>query len=251
MGTVGMDSLRLRLRWRQYLVVIFAVIAAMHGTAEGSELGSALVEELRPEGAEMAFRVIAGFAMRSGATVLPNKSKPACENACLQEKECRSFSYRLKDKTCIWSTSSLTFDPDFMFASKTSQSENRMYRNFAGMSYRTQGWTIISGKDQGGCEAMCTNAKGCKAYSFRKRDKLCLLGPKGIVYSQDFNYYERRGLSYTPFPMLPPGAKFSCKGSLCGGPPPPPPVENPTENPAVKAMEGAEKARMKVAARDL
>merc|ERR1711981_130491 len=207
---------------------------------------------LRPTSEKKAFNEVEGFAMRSGATTHPNKSLPHCENLCLKEKECRSFSYRLKDKMCIISTSSLTFDPDFMFASKTGNSKNHMWRKFAGMSYRTQGWTIVAGLDHKGCEDICAKNKGCKAYSYRGKDKLCLLGPKGIVHSQDFNYYEKKGMPYKPFPLLPPGAKFKCTGSLCAKPAAGAADESdPTKNAAVKAMEGAEKARMKVAARDL
>merc|ERR1712093_324359 len=139
--------------------------------------------------------------MRAGATVLKGSSYQDCENACETEKKCRSFSYRVMDNTCIWSTASLTFDPDFMFAAEVEacrenmksglcEAQEKKYRVFAGMSYRTQGWTIIGGVSKSQCEAMCSKTNDCKAYSARAKDKLCLLGPKGITYSLDFNYYE-------------------------------------------------------------
>ena len=62
-----------------------------------------------------AYRPIPGFAMRSGATVIKQATKMQCEKKCTSEKDCRSFSYRMSDRTCIWSLSSLSFDPDFMF----------------------------------------------------------------------------------------------------------------------------------------
>jgi hypothetical protein len=102
---------------------------------------------------------------------------------------CRSFSYKKEDHTCIWSKASLTFDPDFMFAAKTTKvGAKRKYRVFSGMSYRTEGWTIIGGVDRNTCEEMCSANDGCRAYSARSRDNLCLLGPKGITYSESFIY---------------------------------------------------------------
>merc|ERR1711865_20064 len=111
------------------------------------------------------------------------------------------------------------------------------------MSYRTQGWTVVAGHARDECENLCGGNKGCKAYSYRARDKLCLLGPKGIVYSEHFNYYEKKGLKYEPFPILPPGAGKSCTGSLCA----PSAHSDPTNNPTVKAMEAAEKLKMAMA----
>jgi colicin import membrane protein len=75
-----------------------------------------------------------------------------------------------------------------------------------------------------------------------------LLGSNGIQYSEDFNYYEKAGLDKIPFPMLPPGAS-KCTGALCGGDKKPTkkPCDPATESAAVKAMEGAEKARQKQA----
>merc|ERR1712072_365842 len=211
-----------------------------------------VVDQKPAEGSDNAFSEIAGFSLRTGATVLKNKSKPACENLCLKEPKCRSFSYRKNDKLCIWSISSLIFDPDFIFAAKTSLSKRRAYRKFSGMAVDPQGWTIVGGRTLDACEAMCTPHPGCKAYSYRSRDKLCLLGPKGIVYSDDFNYYERKGLKKLPFPMPPPGGK--CTGSLCALPPKPAgaaAAPNPTNDPALKALEGAVKAREKAAAKDM
>jgi len=114
---------------------------------------------------------------------------------------------------------------------------------------------VVAGREIGGCEAICTKHKGCRAYSYRARDKLCLLGAKGIVYSDDFNYYERKGMPHEPYPDLPAGAAFSCTGSLCAPPPPAGPPKDPlaeaTNNPAVKALESAEKVRMKLANKNL
>merc|ERR1711871_431384 len=217
---------------RHAAVVVAAVYLSFAAVTEGemedasvmedvtlvSQMQEMLGEDNGPpaEGERDAFNEIQGFSMRAGATVLKGKSMAACENVCLQEAECRSFSYRLKDEECIWSTASLVFDPDFMFASKSENpAAHKKYRVFAGMSYRTQGWTIVAGLTQGECEAMCSGTEKCRAYSFRARDKLCLLGPKGIAYSMDFNYFEKKGIPYEPFPLLPPGGSYKCTGSLC------------------------------------
>merc|ERR1711871_1702003 len=242
--------LRLLMVWTIAVYLAFACVAegAMEDITEADAAQVFASERSSPaaEGDDDAFNEIEGFAMRAGATVLPGTEFAACENICLQEESCRSFSYRLHDKQCIWSTASLVFDPDFMFAAKTSDpTASKKYRKFEGMSYRTQGWTIIGGVDRAGCESMCTNAAGCKAYSSRARDNLCLLGPKGITYSQDFSYYEKAGIPYEPFPLLPPGGSYSCTGSLC---PPPSDGDNAappaTEDPKLEAMEGNVKSKL-------
>lgn len=233
----------------------FALVA--EGEMEDLTLVSRMAEdasvEYQAEGSDDAFNEVEGFAMRSGATVMPGKTMSDCENICLAEESCRSFSYRLKDDTCIWSTSSLTFDPDFMFAAKTSNpASHKKWRKFEGMSYRTQGWTIIAGVDTNGCEQMCGAVAGCKAYSSRARDKLCLLGPKGITYSMDFNYFEKKGIPYEPFPLLPPGASYSCTGSLCPAPKKEEKEAPPaTEDPKLMAMEGTVKKRISEADHEL
>jgi len=230
-----------------YVVLAMVSEASMEDVTEQTGEDALLLTSA--EGENDAFTEIEGFAMRSGATVLPGETQAGCENKCLSESECRSFSYRLKDSTCIWSTSSLTFDPDFMFGSKTEDpTARKQYREFEGMSYRTQGWTIVHGVDTGPCAAMCTATAACKAYSSRTRDKLCLLGPKGITYSMDFNYFEKKGIPYEPFPLLPPGGAYKCTGSLC----PPEQDESAeapaaTEDPQVQAMEGTVKVKVSVA----
>ena len=196
-----------------------------------------------------AYRPIPGFAMWSGATVIKQATKMQCEKKCTSEKNCRSFSYRMSDRTCIWSLSSLSFDPDFMFAVKSSNPNARSkFREFDGMVYRTQGWTIVGGVSPARCRAMCQAHKLCKAYSARGRDKLCLMGPKGVAYSEDFTYYEKRGIPYAAFPLLPPGAKFSCTGPMC--PKQPKPVDDPTRDPVLGAMEQAAKSAKKTASAD-
>jgi len=241
---------------RHAAVVVAAVYISLAVVTEGEMEDVTLVSQMEDyiqeteternipaEGEDDAFNEIQGFSLRAGATVLKGKTLAACENVCLQEAECRSFSYRLKSEECIWSTASLVFDPDFMFAAKTTDpTAQSKYRQFSGMSYRTQGWTIVGGLLRGECEAMCSGTTSCKAYSYRARDKLCLLGPKGIAYSMDFNYFEKKGIPYEPFPLLPPGGSYSCTGSLC-----PPKKEEAeeapaaTEDPKLKTMEGSVK----------
>jgi len=244
---------------RHAAVVVAAVYLSFAAVTEGEMEGTSAMEDVTlvsqmkemlgeangppAEGERDAFNEIQGFSLKAGATVLKGKSMAACENVCLQEAECRSFSYRLKDEECIWSTASLVFDPDFMFGSKSENpAAHKKYRVFAGMSYRTQGWTIVAGMTQGECEAMCSGTNKCKAYSYRARDKLCLLGPKGIAYSMDFNYFEKKGIPYEPFPLLPPGGTYKCTGSLC--PPEKEAKEEPepaTNDPRLKSMENTVK----------
>jgi len=197
-----------------------------------------------------SYSKIPGFVMRAGATVMEQSSYLKCENKCSAEENCRSFSFREADKTCVWSISSLTFDPDFFFATKSANPNARnKYRVFAGMSYRTQGWTIVGGVAPSKCEAMCTASEMCKAYSSRAKDKLCLLGPKGVTYSPDFSYYEKKGIPYVPFPLLAPGAVFSCTGAMC--PKKPDAVDDPTKDPMLGAMESAAKSKNKVADKEV
>merc|ERR1719502_402096 len=236
------------------VAVVCMTLCVVEGDTEGAGLVSRMNQMeseagIPSEGFNGAYRPIPGFAMRSGATVIKQATKMQCEKKCTSEKDCRSFSYRMSDRTCIWSLSSLSFDPDFMFAVKSSNPNARSkFREFDGMVYRTQGWTIVGGVSPARCRAMCQAHKRCKAYSARGRDKLCLMGPKGVAYSGDFTYYEKRGIPYVPFPLLPPGAKFSCTGPMC--PKQPKAVDDPTRDPVLGAMEQAAKSAKKTASAD-
>merc|ERR1711871_1899525 len=236
------------------VAVVCMTLCVVEGDTEGAGLVSRMNQMesesgIPSEGFNGAYRPIPGFAMRSGATVIKQATKMQCEKKCTSEKDCRSFSYRMSDRTCIWSLSSLSFDPDFMFAVKSSNPNARSkFREFDGMVYRTQGWTIVGGVSPARCRAMCEAHKRCKAYSARGRDKLCLMGPKGVAYSGDFTYYEKRGIPYVPFPLLPPGAKFSCTGPMC--PKQPKAVDDPTRDPVLGAMEQAAKSAKKTASAD-
>merc|ERR1711871_247815 len=236
------------------VAVVCMTLCVVEGDTEGAGLVSRMNQMeseagIPSEGFNGAYRPIPGFAMRSGATAIKQATKMQCEKKCTSEKDCRSFSYRMSDRTCIWSLSSLSFDPDFMFAVKSSNPYARnKFREFDGMVYRTQGWTIVGGVLPARCRAMCNATKQCKAYSARARDKLCLMGPKGVAYSEDFTYYEKRGIPYVPFPLLPPGAKFSRTGSMC--PKQPKAVDDPTRDPVLGAMEQAAKSAKKTASAD-
>merc|ERR1719502_286773 len=236
------------------VAVVCMTLCVVEGDTEGAGVVSRMNQMeseagIPAEGFNGAYRPIPGFAMRAGATVIKQATKMQCENKCTSEKDCRSFSYRMSDRTCIWSLSSLSFDPDFMFGVKSSNPNARSkFREFDGMFYRSQGWTIVGGVSPARCRAMCVATKQCKAYSARARDKLCLMGPKGVAYSEDFTYYEKRGIPYVPFPLLPPGAKFSCTGSMC--PKQPKAVDDPTRDPVLGAMEQAAKSAKKTASAD-
>merc|ERR1711990_397922 len=166
-----------------------------------------LVEELEDDAlAEkgtmtLKYNKISGFALRASATAVKNKDLDGCQAVCTGQPSCRSISYRANDKTCLWSTDSLNFDPQFILMTKALHSSKKKYRTFPGMTYRSKGWLKAEGKSKKECIDLCTKSKNCLALSYRRQDMTCLMSGKGITYSPDFNYYEKSGMKVKTMPL--------------------------------------------------
>merc|ERR1711959_639808 len=236
---------------RHAAVVVFVVFLSFSAVAEdAAEVSEVFDAEIAAdsEGTKRFSKIPGLSGFTDGATVVPNKSRDGCANVCAGEKKCRSFAYRMESKSCIWFLSSMIYDPDFVYGTKTKFSKNHHFRKTTGMTYE-QGWTVVPRKTEAECRAKCITIHACKAYSSRERDKLCLLGAQGIKYSDDFDYYEKKGLVHKPFPTPP--ADAGCSGSLCANPTPPKKKPcDPTDNKALQALEAAEKSRAKLAKKD-
>merc|ERR1711988_1500418 len=224
-------------RWLTACVVF---IYASMSVAEDAGLSSQLQGD--GEGG-VTFDEISVFLVNSNAAVQPGRSRRGCELICARAPTCKSYSYRAKDKTCVVSQDALTYDPDFVFNAKAEHSTTpNVYHTFEGLTYRTTGWLKSTGKKFDECKELCSKAASCKAFSYRKHDRTCMLSNSGIEYKADFSYYEKNT------PKTVPRAATKSVGPV----PTQAPVEKvvpPTEKPEVIKLEVKEKAEQKTASK--
>merc|ERR1711959_513239 len=179
-------------------VLCVAILLVSFGA---SELVEELQEEAVAEGVgSVKYHKIPGVVLRMGATVLKDKTNAQCRATCTAEPKCRSYSYDALDKKCLWSTESMTFDPNFVMMTKATDDKGEprnpvKWRTMYGVIYRAKGWLKSEGKTKAECESMCAKSKTCRALSYRSQDQTCLVSSKGLGYSTRYTYYEKSGLS--------------------------------------------------------
>merc|ERR1712216_350737 len=113
---------------------------------------------------------------------------------------CKSFSYMKSRKMCIVSSNSLSYDPEFTLHTKRQDggknTKKKLWRSFPGLTLKSSGWLKSRDKSKKECAALCKKAKTCKAWSYRRRDRLCLVSGGGLEYSPGFTYYEKNPKSF-------------------------------------------------------
>lgn len=127
-----------------------------------------------------------------------------CQLVCSQRKACKSFSFSVKKKDCLWSKEALAFNGLFTFFTKRTSKgkkgsgDNRMsrYRAFPGLMYEEKAWTRYEKQEEGGCRKLCDKAKDnlgrtCHGFSYNEHTQTCLLSPFGIHYDVSYDYFER------------------------------------------------------------
>jgi len=199
---------------RLLLVAVVLVSTLASSTEDYAELsdvlgaGEASLSEWhninKPETA--AYSKIPFFALKHKAKKATNaKTVKQCQSLCSGNKGCKSFSFSVRKRDCLWSTTALAFNGHFTFYSKRANPKKPMkgglhpmspYRSFVGLMYQSKDWTQYKGHSKESCQDLCNRAKdswgrSCHGFSYRAHDETCLLSPFGVHYDTDYDYYER------------------------------------------------------------
>merc|ERR1711988_1132210 len=122
-----------------------------------------------------------------------NKSAGDCRALCNQYIGCKSYSYRYKDRTCIYSSDAVTYDSDWRFYSKKYDNKGKpvgTYHMFPGMKF-LQPFTKVETKSLPECKYACTKDLGCGSFSYDTTQNKCSVSGSKIGYAPDFHYYEK------------------------------------------------------------
>merc|ERR1712227_723538 len=128
----------------------------MLGVAEGIEAGKITID-VTGKSAEKktgaGFAWIPNFVMKHMAQELNVKSQAACEAVCIKHDDCRSYSYRAKDKLCVWSIQALQYHYDWAFYTKVHEMDafgkmkhGGKYRKFDGIITKSQDTNVTKTK---------------------------------------------------------------------------------------------------------
>merc|ERR1711975_1688 len=202
--------------WALAVVCCALVLLPHEATAE--------VEQLRDSPSERAasyYNKGPGFSLTNGATEHDGKtSREECRGVCSADPECKSYSWRESDKTCVTSKNKVEYDSQYTLYVKAKLSGTQgKFRSFPGLVYRTTNYLECNSDDcdkdkkcacdkQKGecdsakqCECQCSILASCESFSYRKvtaeKASQCLLSGKSISYSEGFNYYEKKGVVAT------------------------------------------------------
>jgi len=153
-------------------------------------------------GQKSGFIWIPNFVMNHMAQELNMRNRMKCEALCLKNKECRSYSWRQKDKLCVWSVEALHYHYNWDFYTKVHEmnalgemKHHGKYRKFTGIMYQEPGYHKYKKKTVKQCKELCTKAPKCKAFSYHDAGERCYLTDAGIHYDVNFQYYERRNMA--------------------------------------------------------
>merc|ERR1712199_87395 len=130
-----------RMRATHALVVLIITSCLASSDRDFAELSDVLSAENEAslDGAPASYSKIPFFALKHKAQSTKAKSTSDCQLVCSQQKKCKSFSFSLKRKNCLWSKTALAFNGLFTFFSKRtgkkSSGDNLMgkYRAFPGL----------------------------------------------------------------------------------------------------------------------
>lgn len=193
----------------QFIAVLLAIMATFADvSAEDSAADVVLLSEqelaLPVVKAAPTYAEIPGFKFNYNSHPAKVESKGECEQICNAQSTCKSYSYSESLHECEWSTSKMQYDPDFVFNFKPTNGKS--YHEFPGLVYRATGWLKSEEKTNQECAALCDKAAACAAFSYRARDKLCLLSGHTIGFHEQFNYFEKEG-SHAEFALRPGDSK--------------------------------------------
>jgi len=152
--------------------------------------------KLRP--AETKYVQIPNFVLRHMGEEQKVRNQMACERICSSQKSCLSFSFRAKDRLCVWSIEALHYRYDWVFYTKVHElnafgkwKHGGKYRSFPGIMYQEPGYKRFKGKTVAQCQKLCTKDEKCKAFSYHEGGERCYMADSGIHYDPQFMYFEK------------------------------------------------------------
>jgi len=128
------------------------------------------------------------------------RTQKKCQEICDRQPKCMSYSWSKAKHDCLWSVTSVLFDPNFNFYAKqkigTAGSQEKAWRVFAGMKW-TQNLKEKTGLSADQCRAKCAENTGCSSYSYKAKSKFCSWGSGELEYSPDYQFYMKEDNSKT------------------------------------------------------
>jgi len=124
-----------------------------------------------------------------------NKSKSGCKSLCNQFVGCKSYSYNINEKECIWSPQAVTYDQDWRFYSKATTLNGVVdgtYHMFPGMKFLEPTTDVEKGKSLQECMYSCTQELGCNSFSYSEPRTECARSGQAIGYEENWQYYEKQ-----------------------------------------------------------
>merc|ERR1711998_320830 len=138
---------------------------------------------------------------------VPAESRMDCEDVCVQDGGCKSFSFRARDNKCLTSPYSLDYSAGWTLNLKAMamspvglMKPTGQWTKFTGVKFADEGTNSARPTecDEKQCLDSCAAADECGAYSYNAESQECYTGSDNIKFDQDFSYYEKNAQSAPP-----------------------------------------------------
>jgi len=123
------------------------------------------------------------------------KTRRKCQEICDRQSKCKSYSWSMHTKICLWSVDTVRFDPNFNFYAKgevgTAGSHEHAWRVFPGMKWVTSNLNQKNNFSPDECRMACARDATCKSYSYKAKSHFCSYGSGELEYSSDYQFYAK------------------------------------------------------------
>jgi len=149
-----------------------------------------VMHKLKTEVQEAKYTKIPGFALASGAA-FKRWGRMKCQIFCDRRPTCKSYSYNVREQSCMWSASTIAYDDNYVLYTKTSDMGKTPFVAISGMRIGVapagKGHTTISE-----CQYKCVKAKECTGVAYSALDNQCIILVLPIAIGSSWNYYEKQ-----------------------------------------------------------
>lgn len=167
-----------------------------------------------PEKTEsIKYNKIEGYKFAYLGKELTEQAQSECELVCSSYPACKSYSYNVGKRSCIWSMTAIGWDSDWtLYEKKKAPGLNPqvLYAKLPGMKIQDKLIPIPRNpylqKDETGveqrvvpdekismeeCKYECTRRNECQTFSYSDTKMTCLMSEIPIHYNKHWNYYEK------------------------------------------------------------
>lgn len=167
-----------------------------------------------PEKTEsMKYHKIEGYKFAYLGKELTEQAQSECELVCSSYPACKSYSYNVDERKCIWSMTSVNWNTDYtLYEKKTAPGLNPqvLYARLPGLKIQDKLIPIPRNpymkKGEDGvetrvvpeqkitvqeCKYECTRRNECRTFSYSETKQECLMSEVPIHYNKHWNYYEK------------------------------------------------------------